>query len=38
MEKTTAKELSGPRNLSEELGLYNLMVHGVDPKRVRPAR
>ncbi len=36
--KTTAKELSGPRNLSEELGLYHLMVHGDDPKRVRPAR
>ncbi len=36
--KTRTKELTGTRNLSEELGLYHLMVHGDDPKRVRPAR
>jgi len=36
--KTPAKELAGPRNLSQELGLCHLMVHGDDPKRVRPAR
>lgn len=26
------------RSLAEELGLYHLMVHGDDPKKVRPAR
>ena len=36
--KTHSKELSGTRNLAEELGLCHLMVHGDDPKRVAPAR
>ena len=36
--KPRARALSGPRSLSEELGLCHLMVHGDDPKRVKPAR
>ncbi len=36
--KTPTKELSGTRNLAEELSLCHLMVHGDDPKRVAPAR
>jgi len=33
-----ARSLTGPRSLSEELGLCHMMVHGDDVKRVRPAR
>ncbi len=36
--KSRARVMSGPRSLSEELGLCHMMVHGDDPKRVRPAR
>jgi len=36
--KTQTKELTGTRNLSEELSLCHLLVHGDDPKRVTPAR
>ena len=32
------KELTGPRNLAEELGLCHLMVHGDDPTHAKPAR
>jgi DNA-binding CsgD family transcriptional regulator len=36
--KSRTRALPGPRSLSEELGLCHMMVHGDDPKRVRPAR
>ncbi len=36
--KPRARNVTGPRSLSEELGLCHMMVHGDDPKRVRPAR
>ena len=36
--KSVSKELSSSRNLSEELSLCHLLVHGDDPQRVNPAR
>ncbi len=36
--KPRNRMLSGPRSLTEELGLCHMMIHGDDPQRVRPAR
>ena len=36
--KPQSRQVPGVRSLSEELGLCHLIVHGDDPKRVRPAR
>lgn len=36
--KPRSTQVTGARSLAEELGLCHLMVHGDDPKKVRPAR